>query len=108
MAPKILLRNVRNVIRVRNVGMSGLMPRGRKYKFTFNCADYQTRPVIVQKLVIPELRVADSRESGSPQVLFEMLSFFRRHIEPFISHFFHFTTVATTAGPAWPAWKTPK
>jgi hypothetical protein len=55
MAPKILLRNVTNVVRVRNVGILGLMPFTAgsisSHLIVLIC---QTRPVIVQKLVIPE------------------------------------------------------
>ena len=40
MAPKILLRNVTNMIRVRNVeNVWGHALQGREYTFTFNCAD---------------------------------------------------------------------
>lgn len=40
MAPKILLRNVTNMIRVRNVeNIWSHALHGRKYTFTFNCAD---------------------------------------------------------------------
>lgn len=64
MAPKILLRNVRNVVKVRNVGILGLIPcRAGSISSHLIVLICQTRPLVVQKLVIPELPVADSRGS---------------------------------------------
>lgn len=65
MAPKLLLRNVTNVVSMINVEMLGLMPcLAGIMTLRLIVVICQTRPVIVQKPVIPGLKVFGHHENG--------------------------------------------